>query len=161
MSTLFMAALALTAAPLGEPAANSKQAVTHRAAVAISPVELRRAVSSALRNEALARGTDRYAARVVLAERLRQLVDDTRMARGSRRRLITKVVNRLRKLDEAERRKILAQAGFPPPAQGGQAGGGGGAAKSAEALAELIRTVVAPESWVENGGNGSIVVFGR
>lgn len=161
MSTLFMAALALTAAPLGEPAANSERAVTHRAAVAISPVELRRAVSSALRNEALAGDTDRYAARVVLAGRLRQLVDDTRMARGSRRRLITKIVNRLRKLDEAERRKILAQAGFPPPAQGGQAGGGGGAAKSAEALAELIRTVVAPESWVENGGNGSIVVFGR
>jgi hypothetical protein len=112
-------------------------------------------VRSALRGEALAQGTDKHRAAVVLAERLRQLIDDTRMARGERRRLIVKVAFRLRDLDEAERRKILAQAGFPPVGQGG------GAKKSAEDLAELIKTVIAPDSWVDNGGNGAIVVFGR
>ena len=160
MSTLLMAALALAAPGSGGPASSSQQAVsTGTATAAVSPAELRRAVRSALRIESQARGTDRYRAAVVLAERLRQLVDDKRMARRERRRLIAKVTFRLRGLDEAERRKILAQVGFPPLGQAGQ--GGGGAKNSAEGLAELIKTVIAPDSWVDNGGNGQIVVFGR
>ena len=158
MSTLLMAALALAAPGSGAPASDSERAASDQGtSVETSPAELRRAVRSALRNEAQAQGSDRYQAAVVLAERLRQLLDDTRMARGQRRRWITKVAFRLRDFDEAERRNILAQAGFPPPGQAGQGGGG----NSAEALAELIKTVIAPDSWTDNGGNGAIVVFGR
>ena len=160
MSTLFMVALALAAPGADAPQVNSQhtlaaEAPRHTAA------SLRRAVHAELRREALAEGTDHDRAVVELAKLLRVLIDDERMARGGRKRLIAKVSVRFRDLDEAQRRKILAQAGL---GQWGQAGGGVGASgkdDKAEELAELIRTVIAPESWVEGGGPGVIVVFGR
>jgi hypothetical protein len=157
MSMLFMVALAL-----GAPGAEAPQKDSQHAKIATdsdrSAASLRRAVHAALRREALAKGTDHDRAALELAQLLRPLVADERMARGERKRLLTKVSARIRNLEEAQRRRILGQIGF---GQNGPAVGAAGNKDNSEDLAELIRTSIAPESWVEAGGNGVIVVFGR
>ena len=187
MSSLWLAALVLGASPdsaaappsAGETAA--KEAVVEVAE--LSPKELRDAFRAAIRSSYQA---EPKVAVPKLVEVYKRLKRDTQVSNAERTKMQQRVRSRMiamgdkvvaqarREMDEQRREESAsksdasgdeesddadAKAPAPNDYQGDGRPGGRGAEDNGEELVELIRTVIAPETWDVNGGPGTIVYY--
>jgi hypothetical protein len=153
MVPTLIAALAMLAPPA------DSQAVSTGSVRPPTAQQLREAVRHSLRQQAVSPRNKQAEAIAKLLATYEKLKQDHRLAGRERRRLLTKVRHRLATIAVAARRDpILAQqlGNFV----GGQ-GLAGGKARPGEALSELIKKVIAPETWDDQGGQGAIVVWRR
>ncbi|MCA9249105.1 MAG: hypothetical protein KDA42_18410, partial [Planctomycetales bacterium] len=134
-----------------------------------SATELRQSVATFLRQEATTEGEENEQAVRGLIRIYRQLQDDSALVKSSRDRLTNLVRNRLRKV--AARLEKERPDGLATPTdlqqflaqQLNQFGQGLARAPAeihpGEALVDLIKATVQPNTWVDRGGNGEVMLF--
>ena len=129
----------------------------------LAPHEIRQAIREALRDEATA---EDFKARAKPLRRLCALYADLwlseTLAEAQRENLKPKLRSRLkRSLADLTREfgEPVTNAETSSPGNAGEAAGGAAVADHAAELIELITTTLAPETWEQNGGEGSIYYF--
>lgn len=151
-----MYALLLLAVLAGDPAAPADALPT---AEPLTPHEIRLAVRESLRAEATA---ETFEARERPLRRLCALYAELwlneDLAESQRERLKPKLRARLKR-SLADLTREFGQPGEVPVSHSPGASGGGAIADHAAELIELITTTLAPETWEQNGGEGSIYYF--
>jgi len=191
MKTALLIALIMGASPAGEKESPSAQVYGQggQAATAERPQQttaerarqLRQAVSEALREEATSEGAANGAAVLRLISLYDEVVADPLIGDALKRGFAGRIRRRLESVAERiQQSEADGEGGKPqigrvptialPPEmepvvyqrlnQFGR-GLGRGAAEPGEALMELIKSTIAPNSWEDRGGPGVIRLFGR
>lgn len=129
----------------------------------LAPHEIRLAIREALRDEATA---EDFQARAAPLRRLCALYADLwlseTLAEAQRENLKPKLRSRLkRSLADLTREfgEPVKNAGTSSPGEAGGAPGGAAVADHEAELIELITTTLAPQTWEQNGGEGSIYYY--
>jgi hypothetical protein len=178
MSAAILVAFLLLAASPGEAETRAETSAAVETTVR-PPHELRKAVSDALKRSAPASNPDPYAVAPDLIDLYEELRADTRIEQFDRKRLRGLVRTRLdalaRQLEKESARPqnvkgrgdVLAQQGLPPaagfgaggPNAGGIAGPQAGPPDNGQLLVDLIKRTIAPTTWDDAGGPGSIYYY--
>jgi len=184
MSAILLVSVALMSPPSASEAAADVQSKVAAQAPALSPKELREAYRQAVR---ISHRWEPARSVPKLVETYRLLQRDAKMSNRERANLKYRLRSRMivagdkivakarrdmkkRKREEAKAKREKKKAGkqssstgrpsdYASPKDKDEGASGGGGEKEGEALVELIRTVIAPDSWDVNGGPGAIVYY--
>jgi len=165
MTSLFCVLAILTAPP--SPGPNSSATAIDPAQVEqqepLEPHEIRKAIRTALREEATSDSFDRRSQAIVrICALYAEMMLNEQFAQYEKEKWQAKLGSRLRSVrDDLERiREKLPAASLSETKETTRARGGGAIdARGAEELIELITTTIDPETWEVHGGKGSIFYF--